>query len=173
MAHREQFDYVFSIKEKFPNYFRNTRVLEVGSLDINGSVRQFFDECNYTGVDLGPGKGVDVISKGEELSYSNNFFDVTLSCECFEHNEQWEKTFLNMIRMTVPGGLVFFTCATTGRSEHGTRRTNPSSSPYAQDYYKNLTRNDFLSLNIEDVFSEFCFSINERHHDLQFYGIKK
>ena len=44
-----------------PELFTGTRVLEVGSLDINGSVRPIFTDCEYVGLDLGPGPGVDVI----------------------------------------------------------------------------------------------------------------
>jgi SAM-dependent methyltransferase len=172
MAHKEQFDYINNIKSRFPTYFSNTKVLEIGSLDINGSIRQFFDECDYTGVDLGPGKGVDIISRGEELLFQDESFDVTISCECFEHNDKWAETFTNMIRMTKPGGLVLFTCATTGRKEHGTRRTNPSSSPYAQDYYRNLTEIDFENIAFKSSFKQFVFSTNHIHHDLQFYGVK-
>lgn len=172
MAHSEQFEFVQTVKDKHPEFFTNTRVLEVGSLDINGSIRQFFTDCDYTGVDLGPGPGVDVISKGEELSYDDGAFDAVVSCECFEHNDHWRETFLNMYRMTKPNGLVFFSCATTGRKEHGTRRTNPESSPYAQDYYRNLTANDFSDLPLSTMFTVHEFSVDMRHRDLFFVGIK-
>jgi hypothetical protein len=39
MAHLEQKVYIKSIKDKFPYYFNNTKVLEIGSLNINGSIR--------------------------------------------------------------------------------------------------------------------------------------
>jgi hypothetical protein len=73
-----------------------------------------------------------------------------------------------MVRMTRPGGLVFFTCATTGRPEHGTRRTTPGDAPYCTDYYKNLVAEDFSNL-VED-FKHYEFSTYKQ--DLRFYGIK-
>lgn len=173
MAHPEQFDFVKSVRDRFPNHFASVRVLEVGSLDINGSIRQFFTDCEYTGVDLGPGAGVDQIAAGETLDYPDHTFDTTASCECFEHNEHWQETFANMWRMTRSGGLVFFTCATTGRKEHGTRRTNPTSSPYAQDYYRNLTANDFGVLPLDEWFSDHQFTVESRHHDLCFWGVRR
>jgi hypothetical protein len=42
MSHQQQLDFVASVKAQFPEYFSQAKVLEVGSLDINGSVRQFF-----------------------------------------------------------------------------------------------------------------------------------
>lgn len=32
-------------------------------------------------------------------------YDITISCNCFEHNPYWRETFLNMHRMTKEGGL--------------------------------------------------------------------
>ena len=97
MSHQSQLDFVASVKKQFPQYFFESKVLEVGSLDINGSIRQFFVGCDYVGVDLGEGRGVDVVARGEELDYPDDSFDVVASCECFEHNPEWVKTFNNMV----------------------------------------------------------------------------
>jgi hypothetical protein len=80
------------------------------------------------------------VARGEELDYFDGNFSVCLSCECFEHNPEWAATLRNMIRMC--SGLVFFSCATTGRAEHGTRRSNPHDAPFCGDYYRNLTEDD-------------------------------
>ena len=40
-----------------------TRVIELGSLNVNGGLRHLFPpECDYIGVDLQPGPGVDVVA---------------------------------------------------------------------------------------------------------------
>ena len=171
MSHQSQLDFVASIKRKFPEYFIEKRVLEIGSLDINGSVRQFFDDCTYIGVDLGEGKGVDLVAHGQDLIFPANSFDVSISCECFEHNPEWVKTFNNMVRMT--HGLVIMTCATTGRPEHGTRRTSPSDAPFCDDYYKNLTAHDIKSSCDLSKFVEYKFSTCDSPADLYFWGITK
>ena len=146
MAHKEQSDYIASLKVKFPLAFSGERTLEVGSLNINGTVRNAFTSSEYVGVDVGEGPGVDIVIGGHEYD-SSSLFDCCISCECFEHNPFWKETFLNMIRLCKSGGLVVFTCATTGRPEHGTERTTPQDSPLTVargwSYYLNLTEEDF------------------------------
>lgn len=103
---------------------QNGRVLEVGSYDVNGSIRSMFPESEFVGVDIVAGPGVDMVSYGHELDFPDGHFDITVSGECFEHDPHWRMTFLNMARMTRPGGLVAFTCASLGRPEHGTTRSH-------------------------------------------------
>lgn len=179
MAHHEQHVFVQSVKNAFPDFFSNSKVLEIGSLDINGSVRQFFkNSALYIGVDVGEGPGVDVVCEGQKYNAPNNFFDCAISAECFEHNPYWRETFANMARLVRAEGLVVMTCATTGRPEHGTARTDAGSSPLTVkkgwSYYQNLTQQDFEdSFVMDDIFSRYCFSINENPNDLYFWGIKK
>lgn len=178
MAHVQQLNYIQSIKESYVSYFKNSQVLEIGSLDINGSVRDFFHNCNYIGIDVGPGKGVDIVCEGQDYNEDDNFFDTVISCECFEHNPYWFETFTNMYRMCKNNGLILFTCATTGRPEHGTSRTSPKKSPLTVakgwDYYRNLTEIDFTEkFNFSKNFSAYEFSTNTESFDLYFYGIKK
>ena len=170
MSHQAQLDFVASLRFKFPDYFIRKKVLEVGSLNINGSIRPFFEQCTYVGVDLGEGADVDVVAKGEDLTYADGTFDVVASCECFEHNPEWVATLENMIRMAT--GLVFFSCATTGRKEHGTRRTSPWDAPFCGDYYRNLTEEDVRQEIDLSVFKRYEFSANSDCHDLYFWGIK-
>lgn len=176
MAHREQSRYIASVEEDWPKFFKGGRVLEIGSLNINGTVRDFFNADEYVGVDVGEGPGVDIVMSGHEYD-SEKLFDCTISCECFEHNPFWKETFLNMVRLCRRGGLVVFTCATTGRPEHGTERTTPHDSPLTVakgwSYYCNLTKEDFTSsIDFEELFLEHEFCVNERSCDLYFSGIK-
>ncbi len=170
MSHPAQIEFVAALQKKFPDFFIRKNVLEVGSLNINGSIRQFFQQCNYVGVDLGAGRDVDVIAKGEDLSYADGSFDVVASCECFEHNPEWAKTFGNMVRMSC--GLVFFSCATTGRAEHGTRRSNPHDAPFCGDYYRNLTEDDVRQKVDLSAFKVYEFISNDKAQDLYFWGLK-
>lgn len=180
MAHPQQKQYCVNIKSKLNGYFKNGLVLDIGSLDINGNNQYLFENCGYLGVDIRAGRNVDIVSKGHELKFPDETFDVIISTECFEHDRYYAETILNCYRMLKKGGLLLFTCATTGRPEHGTRRTTPEDAPFLQDinewadYYKNLEEQDIRDvLDIESSFSMYEFGINSTSFDLYFYGIKQ
>lgn len=178
MAHKEQRIYLDRIKREFPNFFINKKVLDIGSLDINGTAKPWFENCEYIGVDVGAGKGVDIVCEGQKLDHPDNSYDVVLTCECFEHNPYWAETFINMHRMLRPNGLMIMTCATTGRREHGTSRTSPSKSPLTiakgWDYYKNLTELDFRGkIDIDNLFENYLFEVDKKACDLYFHGFKR
>lgn len=176
MAHPEQAVFCTSVKKKHPELFKNVDVLDIGSLDINGNNRYLFEDYTYTGVDLGEGKNVDVVSRGHEFKPGKQY-DVVISTECFEHDQHWKETIQNCIDLTKSGGLFIFTCATTGRQEHGTRRTTPQDSPFTHeifnDYYMNLTKEDVLNVLNPQDFEEYEFDKNDKTKDLYFYGIKR
>lgn len=178
MSHSEQREFVGFVKEYFPDFFEQKKVLEVGSLSISGSVRSFFSDCDYTGVDLEIGKCVDIAIPGQLVDFPSESFDVTISCECFEHNPFWLETFINMLRMTKQGGLVIITCACYGRPPHGTTYASPGASPLTirkgWDYYSNLNDKDFLQkINFKNWFSHYQFFYNYASNDLYFIGVIK
>jgi len=174
MAHGAQRVFFEKVREQYPEFFSNQRVLEIGSLDINGTVRDFFDNCSYTGVDVAAGPAVDIVAQGQDLTFPDDSFDVSVSAECFEHNPYWRETFLNMVRMTRQGGLVAFTCAADGRPEHGTARSDVGSSPLTVglgwEYYRNLGEADFDDESLAG-FGSKGFYDNRVNLDLYFVGI--
>lgn len=177
MSHPAQQQYCEAIKQKFPLNFNNCNVLDVGSLNINGCNRELFTDCSYTGIDVGEGDNVDIVTKCHEYDKSSNSFDTIISTECFEHDNFLELSLHKIIDLLKPNGLFLFTCATTGRPEHGTRRTDTYSSPLTSslcefnDYYKNLTEQDFRDiLDIDSIFKEYEFNVDML--DIRFYGVK-
>lgn len=173
MAHPEQREFLQRVKAAHPEWFDGVSVLEVGSLNINGTVRDFFNATSYIGVDVASGPGVDLIEEGQNLIFPDDHFDVAISAECFEHNPYWAETFDNMHRMA---RVVIFTCASEGRPEHGTHNAHPDSSPLTLDwdYYQNLNAQDFeQTFDLPAMFTEHTFEYNPQSCDLYFWGIKR
>ena len=52
MSHKEQREFFLKTKQMFPEYFNNVSVIEMGSLNINGTVRDFYNPIKYIGVDI-------------------------------------------------------------------------------------------------------------------------
>ena len=156
-------------------------VLDVGSGDINGNNRFLFENCQYEGNDVIRANNVTIVSKTKDLPFVENTFDTIISTECFEHDPEYKESFIKIYDMLKPNGLFCFTCASTGRAEHGTRRTSPRESygtigglKDMSDYYKNLTEldvNDVLPFN--ELFSVWDTYYNSKSKDLYFIGIKK
>ena len=177
--HGEVMHFVYETKYLFPEYFKNVRVLEIGSLKIGGqpSVRAHFIDCDYVGVDISEGNCVDVVCKGHEYA-SNELFDVVISCECFEHDPFYDLTITNMINHLKPNGIFIMTCAGLGRPEHGTVKSYPESSPFTSkidgwdNFYQNRTPLDFKSIPYWDRLQRGYWGMNEASQDLYYRGWK-
>lgn len=177
VSHAEQLGFFQAVASANRGLLAGGNVLEVGSYDVNGTVRGLFpDAARYVGVDLEEGSGVDRVAYGHQVTDPDGSFDVAVSGECFEHDPHWRETFTNMVRLTRPGGVVAFTCASRGRPEHGTRRTTREDSPGTQsvglDYYRNLVEADFAELPLAEWFSDFRFWYLPSSFDLYFCGIR-
>ncbi len=175
MAHQEQIDFMKMVHGKFPQAFSGVTLLDIGSMDINGNNRYLLaDNCLYVGIDIGAGPNVNLVASGHQfLNGANEIFGTIISTEAFEHDANWKETLANAGRLLKRGGLFAFTCATSGRPEHGTSRSEGWASPHTNDYYMNLTEADVRSVpGFIETFSEFEFQVNERSRDLYFWGIK-
>ena len=182
MAHQEQINFCLYVKEKYPDFFKNKRVLDVGSGDINGNNRYLFEKCDYYGCDVVQTENVTNVGFCHELPFDNETFDVIISTECFEHDIFWTASLRKIFQMLKVGGLFFFSCATTGRPEHGTLRSRTGSSNTTKlglDYYGNLTAEDVdRVLHVNDTFKNAEFKLNPmagrgQSEDLYFSGIKQ
>jgi SAM-dependent methyltransferase len=179
--HWEARHFTMFVKQTLSDFFANKRVLDVGSGDINGNNRYLFDNCHYDGNDVIEANNVTIVSKTKDLPFVNQLFDTIISTECFEHDPEYAESFVKIHNMLKPGGLLCFTCASTDRPEHGTRRTSPGDSygtignlDDMSDYYKNLTAqdvNDVMPFN--QLFSAWDTYYNNSSKDLYFIGIKK
>ncbi len=107
-----------SCKKRHPQYFINTRVIEFGSYNINGSVKDYFDSpTEYVGVDWRDGPGVDLISFAHEVVYDNKF-DVVISASMLEHDPYWDKSISNMLEGLSHDGILFLSWGAARNAEH-------------------------------------------------------
>ena len=179
--HIQAIDFTVFVKSILLDFFVNKCVLDVGAGDINGNNRFLFENCEYVGNDVIQAPNVTIVSKTKDLPFNDGFFDTIISSECFEHDPEYKESLLKIYNMLKPGGLFFFTCASIGRPEHGTKRTTPQDSygtignlSDMSDYYKNISEFDLNEvLNLNALFSGWDTYYNYQSHDLYFVGIKK
>lgn len=170
MAHPEQQEFFRNIRARFPDEFKGVKVIDCGSLDVNGSLRSLFDSVEYIGVDIAAGRGVDIVSKIHELSFKE-VFDVVVSGEMLEHDEYWRDSLRKMYDMCKSGGLIIISAAGEGRPEHGTTRTGAHWGT-SHDYYKNILESDIEEVFKKEEFSLYEISHERQHCDIFFVGRK-
>lgn len=179
MSHKAQRDYCDHLKKRFPEFFCNRLVLDVGSLDVNGNNRSLFTDCGYIGIDIAHGPNVDLACKAHEYN-PPELFDTIISTDVLEHDVYWERSLQNIVRLLRPEGFLIFTCASPGRKRHGTLQSHPAASPLTVriegwcDYYRNLTEDDIReAIDVDFIFRKYEFSVDSSSFDLRFWGIKK
>lgn len=109
----------------------SARVLEVGSRNVNGSVRPLFQGvASYTGVDFIDGPGVDMVLDAHHLTsaFSAGSFDVVVSTETLEHDSAFWTSVEMMGNVLRSGGFLLLTARGNGFWIHG----------YPHDYYRFL-----------------------------------
>ncbi len=121
---------------EFVTHFATTRqvsVIEIGSLNVNGSIRDLFPKASWTGIDRAAGPCVDVVGDAEKFDPSTPV-DVVICCEVLEHADNWAALIQKSFAWLVPGGVFIMTCAGLGREPHscGGGKLPPG------EYYRNL-----------------------------------
>lgn len=115
------------------------RVVEAGSFNVNGSVRDWAEHnlcVDYIGVDLSGQRGyVDVIADAHLLPFRDGAFDVVISTEVLEHVRDWRSVVDEIKRVLRVGGLLVVTTRSPGFPLH--------SYPY--DYWR-FTLSDFKAI---------------------------
>ena len=91
--------------------------VDIGSYNVNGSYRTLFQNpgWRYTGIDLEAGPGVDIVlSSPYSYPLRTASVDVLLSGQAFEHIEFFWLSWLEMLRVLKPGGLLFLIAPSRG-----------------------------------------------------------
>ncbi len=124
-----------------PLLAKGTRMLEVGSRNVNGSVRDILEPhgASYCGVDIEAGPGVDQVLDVVNLdqAFAADSFEVVITTEMLEHCPDWKEALRQMVRVLKPGGLLLLTTRSPGFALHG----------YPHDYWR------FSRGNIQNIFS--------------------
>lgn len=99
------------------------RIIDLGSLDVNGSVRplaRVLKPSEYVGVDLRAGTGVDVVGDVCSGFLKDRYgqFDIVVSAETLEHVQTWPLFVHEMKRLAKPGGHLLLTCRSPGFELH-------------------------------------------------------
>ena len=71
--HQAQIKWCQWLRQVYPSHFYKKRVLDVGSLNVNGTNRVLFKKCEYVGIDVIEGKGVDVVTIAHEYEPDKPF----------------------------------------------------------------------------------------------------
>lgn len=107
------------------------RVLEVGSYDVNGTVRPHVESlgpAEYLGVDAADGPCVDMVADCANLANAVGYaaWDVVITTEMLEHVEDWRACMYQLVAALKPGGVLLITTRSPGFPYH----------PFPEDYWR-------------------------------------
>jgi len=127
-----------------PDEFHGKRILEVGSENVNGSIRPLIEKLQpseFIGIDLHLGNGVDLVLAAEKIVqyFGSESFDVIVSTDTFEHVVDWRAVIRNMKEALKPEGYMYLTAAPMGFQYH----------PYPYDNWR------FTTSDLKKVFADF------------------
>lgn len=112
-------------------HVKGRSVLEVGSYDVNGTVRPYIESLQpsrYLGVDVAAGPCVDQVVDCELLTVEVGYgvWDVVISTEMLEHVRDWRGCMINLACAAKPGGLLLVTTRSPGFGYH----------PFPEDHWR-------------------------------------
>lgn len=123
------------------------KVLEVGSLNFNGGVRDLMSEFDYIGTDMQASDegSVDVICKAEDLLtlFDKEVFDSVIYLDSWEHTEKWREALYAQWEVLKTGGWFVVSIAGIDKGFHG----------YPSDYWR-MTPNHISAIwgaDAEDI----------------------
>ena len=152
----------------FENYlFKRSKILDVGSLNMNGSLKSFVtNKHNYIGIDMTPGKDVDVVQEDPyKIPFKDNFFDVVISTSVFEHAELFWLLSNEIFRVLKPDGLFYMNAPSNGivhRYPVDCWRFYPDAGDAIVKWgvysgYKNLVLlESFTGKRNKDIWNDYC-----------------
>ena len=110
MMHVSAYETGRAFFETYCKDLKDIKVGDIGSQDVNGSLRDHIgpNVKEYVGIDFAEGKGVDVVLKDHyKFPFEDNTFDVLVTSSCLEHSEMFWLTFLEGIRVLKEDGIMY------------------------------------------------------------------
>lgn len=150
--HQSSLEKMIFFKKKYLNTDSPLRILDLGSLDLNGCHRSWFVSplWKYQGLDVIPGKNVDIVLKDPYWwkEIKSNSVDVLISGSTFEHIRFFWITILETARVLKPGGK----CCIIAPAEGPEHRYPIDCWRFLPDGFFVLA--DFARLNLLEVLTE-------------------
>jgi SAM-dependent methyltransferase len=92
----------------------NKKILDVGSYDVNGTMKPIFEKGQYVGLDMEEGPNVDIVGVSHDIPFEQDEFDIVISSSCFEHDDMFWVSFQEMCRVLKPGGYMYIQAPSNG-----------------------------------------------------------
>lgn len=124
-------------------------VLECGSRDVNGTIRDLFPLAEWIGVDPIDGPGTDVVADFADYQHPE-LVDFVVSTEVLEHSPRWPEIVRNAATNLKPGGTFICTAATHGRGAHSAIDESPIR-PW--EHYENIDPDQLVAV-LNECFTE-------------------
>jgi SAM-dependent methyltransferase len=132
--------------------FDGKAVVEVGSYDVNGSIKSLivknWKPSSYSGIDARPGPCVDFVCDASGLVdlFGTELVDVVVSTEMLEHAEDWRTAIDQMKKVLRPHGMIYLTCRGPGFPKHD----------FPGDYWR------FTVADMNRIFADFNIVVSIR-----------
>lgn len=138
-------EWVFEMKQLYLRGIND--ILEIGSLNVNGSVREFFN-CSYTGIDMRGGKDVDIVINAHDLmdKFEPKTFDFVMCLETLEHDDKFWLTIANMRRLSA--NFIMVSTPTISFPYHAYPK---DYYRFTKDFYKDVLFKNMKILNLTEL----------------------
>jgi len=154
------------------------KVLDIGSLDINGSMGgydycgagpRWLDEIGakeHIGIDIIPGRNVDRVMNAHDLEFKDNCFDLVMCMSMLEHDTDPQSTLNEAFRVLKPGAPFILTTVDETHGEHKHLGGGDTET------YNFITEKEFKDWLIKAGFKKDNINILHIESDLMAYCIK-